>query len=108
MDSDIQGPVDIHPDARVKSSVVRGPVVIGAGAQITDAYIGPYTSIAERVEVAGAEVEHSMILAGARIQHLRDRLEASIVGPNARVYREFRLPRGLRLEVGRSAEVSLN
>ena len=106
-DSRIQGAVSIHPSARLESSIVRGPAVIAAGACVRDAYVGPYTSIGEDVLIEGAEIEHSIILAGASVVHLGGRLEASVVGPNARVFRDFRLPRAMRLNVGEGAEISL-
>ena len=106
-DTVIQGPVAIHPSAQLESTTVRGPAVIGAGACIRDAYIGPYTSVGRNVVIEGAEVEHSIVLAGASIKHLSGRLEASVVGANARIFRDFRLPRAMRLNVGEGAEVSL-
>jgi glucose-1-phosphate thymidylyltransferase len=60
------------------------------------------------VTIENAEVEHSIILPGASIQHLGGRLEGSIIGPGARVFRDFRLPRALRLNVGEGAEVALS
>jgi glucose-1-phosphate thymidylyltransferase len=107
IDSRIQGAVSIHPTARLESSIVRGPAIIGAGVRLRDAYVGPYTSIGDDVVIEGAEVEHSIVMPEASIRHLGGRLEASVVGPNARVCRDFRLPRALRLSVGRGAEVSL-
>jgi glucose-1-phosphate thymidylyltransferase len=105
--ADIQGAVVVHPSAHIESSVVRGPVVIGPGARLRDAYVGPYTSIGRDVLIEGAELEHSIILPEASICHLGGRLEASIVGPRAQVFRDFRLPRALRLNLGAGAEVSL-
>jgi glucose-1-phosphate thymidylyltransferase len=107
LQADIQGAVVAHPTAQIESSIVRGPTVIGPGARLRDAYVGPYTSVGPDVVIEGAEVEHSVILAGACIEHLGERLEASIVGAGARVARDFRLPRALRLNVGEGAEVSL-
>jgi glucose-1-phosphate thymidylyltransferase len=107
VDATIQGAVIAHPEAHIESSTVRGPAVIGARAHLRDAYLGPYTSVGEDVVIDGAEVEHSIILSGASITHLGGRLEASIVGPNARVFHDFRLPRALRLNLGEGAEVCL-
>jgi hypothetical protein len=59
------------------------------------------------VLIEGAEVEHSIIMPEASIRHLGGRLEASIVGPRAEVFRDFRLPTALRLHVGEGAQVSL-
>jgi glucose-1-phosphate thymidylyltransferase len=107
VDSKIQGAVVVHPEARIKSSVVRGPAIVGARARLRDAYVGPYTSIGDDVTVEGAEIEHSVVLPGASITHLAGRLEASVIGPKSRVFRDFRLPRALRLTVGEGAEVCL-
>jgi glucose-1-phosphate thymidylyltransferase len=105
--TDLQGPVVVHSTARLTSAVVRGPVIIGAGAEIRDSYIGPYTSIGSDVAIENAEVENSIVLPGASIRHLGGRLEGSIVGRQARVFRDFRLPRALRLNIGEGAEIAL-
>jgi len=107
VDSKIQGAVIAHAEARIESSVVRGPAIIGARARLRDAYVGPYTSIGEGVLIEGAEIEHSVVLPEASIRHLGGRLEASVVGAKSQVFRDFRLPRALRLTVGEGAEVSL-
>jgi glucose-1-phosphate thymidylyltransferase len=107
LDSPIQGIAAIHPTARIERSVIRGPAVIGARARLRDAYVGPYSSIGEDVVIEGAEIEHSVVLPGASIRHVGGRLEASVIGPESRVFRDFRLPRALRLTVGAGAEVSL-
>jgi glucose-1-phosphate thymidylyltransferase len=107
VDSKIQGAAIVHPEARIRSSVVRGPAIIGARARLRDAYVGPYTSIGEDVTIEGAEIEHSVVLPGASIRHVGGRLEASVIGPKSRVFRDFRLPRALRLTLGEGAEVCL-
>jgi glucose-1-phosphate thymidylyltransferase len=104
-DCEIQGAVSIHPSARLESSTVRGPAVIGAGARVHSAYIGPFTSIAADALIEGAEIENSIVLAGASVTHLNGRLEGSILGAGARVFRDFRLPRAMRLNIGPGSEV---
>ncbi len=91
----------------VKSSVIVGPVIIGAEAVISDSYIGPHTSIAERVRIEGAEVERSIVHADASVMHVGGRLVASVVGSRARIFRDFSVPRALRLHVGDGDEVAL-
>jgi len=102
-----EGAVAIHPSARVSSSIVIGPVIIGADALISDSYIGPHTSIAERVRIEGAELERSIVLAEASIVHVGSRLVASVVGRQAHIFRDFSMPRALRLQVGEGDEVAL-
>jgi glucose-1-phosphate thymidylyltransferase len=102
-----EGPISIHPTACVTSSVIIGPVMIGADALIADSYIGPHTSIGERVRIEGAELERSIVLADASVLHVGGRLVASVVGRHARIFRDFSMPRALRLQVGDGDEVAL-
>jgi len=102
-----EGHIAIHPTACVASSVIVGPVIVGADALITDSYIGPHTSIGEHVRVEGAEIERSIVLSGASILHVGGRLVASVVGRDARIFRDFSMPRALRLQVGDGDEVAL-
>ncbi|MGE5407221.1 MAG: glucose-1-phosphate thymidylyltransferase [Syntrophothermus sp.] len=106
-DSRVEGRVVLEPGAALIRSVVRGPAVIGAGARIEDAYIGPYTSIGDRVEVARAEVEHSIILADSTVTDLGTRLEASLLGREVRLTRSGGMPKTLRLLVGDRCEIEL-
>lgn len=102
-----EGPIAIHPTACVSASVIIGPVMIGADALVADSYIGPHTSIGERVRIEGAELERSIVLADASVLHVGGRLVASVVGREARIFRDFSVPRALRLHVGDGDEVAL-
>lgn len=102
-----EGPIAIHPTATVSSSVIIGPVMIGPEVVVTDSYIGPHTSIGERVRIEGVEIERSIVLAGASVLHVSGRLVASVVGREARIFRDFSMPRALRLQVGDGDEVAL-
>src|SRR3954451_15917222 len=78
VDSTVDGRVVIEPGAVLERSAVRGPAIIGARTRLVDAYVGPYTAIAEDCLVEQAEVEHSILLAGARVRHLSGRMESSL------------------------------
>jgi glucose-1-phosphate thymidylyltransferase len=106
-DNEIQGAVVVHPTARLQRCIVRGPAIIGPGCQLTDAYVGPFSSIGSRVVIEGAEIEHSIVLPGAEIRFVGARLESSVIGRNARIVRGFGLPSAMRISVGDGAEVSL-
>jgi glucose-1-phosphate thymidylyltransferase len=107
-DNRIEGRVIIHPTAEVRASIILGPTIIGPGAHVSNSYIGPYTSIGAGAEIEGAEIERSIISDGARIMHISGRIEASTVGPSARIFRDFALPRAMRLHVGQGVELALN
>jgi glucose-1-phosphate thymidylyltransferase len=105
--SRVEGRVVLEEGAVLSGSVVRGPAVIGAGAKIEDAYIGPYTSIGDGVEVRRSEVEHSIILAGAVVRDLGTRMEASLLGRNVRLTRGDGMPKTLRMMVGDNSEIEM-
>jgi glucose-1-phosphate thymidylyltransferase len=105
--SRVEGRVVLEPGATLTRSVVRGPAVIGAGACIEDAYIGPYTSIGAGVHVRRSEVEHSIVLADSVVEDLETRMEASLLGRNVKLTRSAGVPKTLRLLVGDNCEIEI-
>jgi glucose-1-phosphate thymidylyltransferase len=103
----IEGRVAIHPNARLERTTVRGPAVIGGGAVLIDTFVGPYSSIGAGVQLEGAEIEHSIVLERASIRHLGQRVEASVIGVDADISRDFGMPSAARLNVGRGSSVTL-
>lgn len=106
-DSRVEGRVVVEPGAVLVNSVVRGPAVIGAGARIEDAYVGPYSSIGDDVQVRRSEVEHSIILTGSVVEDLGTRMEASLLGREVRLTRSDGMPRTLQMLVGDKSEIKL-
>jgi glucose-1-phosphate thymidylyltransferase len=104
----IEGRVVIHPSAEVNASVILGPSLIGPDARITDAYIGPYTTVGAGAVVENCEILGSIIGPGARLSHVGGRIEGSTIGCDANIFRDFRLPRAMRLHVGEGVEISLS
>jgi glucose-1-phosphate thymidylyltransferase len=107
VDSRVDGRVVVEPGARLERATVRGPAVIGAGAQLTDCYIGPYTAIGEDCVIERAEVEHSILLAGSSVRHLDGRMESSLLGRNVHIARGVRQPRAYRFMVGDNSEIGI-
>jgi glucose-1-phosphate thymidylyltransferase len=106
-ESKIEGRVVVEAGAKLTRSVVRGPAVIGAGAEIEDAYIGPYTSVADGVRICRSEVEHSIILSDSVVEDLGTRMEASLLGRNVKLTRSDGRPKTLRLLVGDRSEIEI-
>lgn len=104
--SRIIGRVTLEEGSRVRNSTIRGPVVVGRGAVIEDAFIGPYTSIGAGCRIEKASLEHSVLLEGARVIGV-ERLEDSILGRNALVGRSHFNHQALRLMLSDDAEVLL-
>ncbi len=105
--SQVDGKVVIEQGAVVEDSVIRGPVIIGSGAQIVRAYVGPFTSIDAGVTVRDSEIEHSIVLGGSVVEGLGTRLEDSLIGRNCRIHRSLIMPRALRFMIGDNSEVGI-
>jgi glucose-1-phosphate thymidylyltransferase len=107
VDSRVEGRVVIEPGARLERSTVRGPAIIGAGTQLVDAYIGPYSAIGEGVTIERAELEYSIVLSGSSVRDLAGRIEASLIGRNVAIARSPALPKAYRFVVGDNAEIAI-
>ncbi len=107
VDSQVDGRVVIEVGARLERCAVRGPAIIGSGARLTDCYVGPYTAIGEGCTIQNAEVEHSILLAGAAVHDLDGRMESSLLGRNVKIGRDERQPRAYRFLVGDNSEIGI-
>ena len=106
-DSELLGKVVVEAGARIVHSTVRGPAIVGKGAVIEHAYVGPFTSIGDGVIVRESEVEHSILLEGSRIVDVGGRIESSLIGRNAAIYRTQTKPRSFTFMLGDRSEVGL-
>ena len=86
---------------------VRGPVVIGAGCRLTDAYIGPYTSISDGVVIEHAEIENSIILGDSRVCRLGARMTDSLIGRDVVIARSEAKPVAYRFMVGDASQIGI-
>ncbi len=105
--SRVEGKVIVEAGAVVEHSVIRGPVIVGARAQIVNAFIGPFTSIMNDAEVRDSEIEHSILLEGSSISNLASRVEDSLIGKNVRIYRLPVKPSAYRFMLGDNSEVGI-
>jgi glucose-1-phosphate thymidylyltransferase len=106
-DSQVDGRVVVAASARLERSTVRGPAIIGAGARLIDAYVGPYTAVGEDCVIESSEVEHSILLAGCQVRRLDGRVESSLLGRNVRISRAERQPRAYRFMLGDNSEIQV-
>jgi glucose-1-phosphate thymidylyltransferase len=105
--SRIEGKVVIAPGATIERSVIRGPAIIGRGARIAHAYVGPFTSIGDDVEIKDSEIEHSIVLEGSSVRDLANRVIDSLIGRNVRIWREPVKPVAYRFMLGDNSEVGI-
>ncbi|HEX4491083.1 MAG TPA: glucose-1-phosphate thymidylyltransferase [Acidimicrobiia bacterium] len=105
-ESRVSGRVVIEAGAKLERSTVRGPAIIGANAKLVNAYVGPFTSIANDCEIVDSEIEHSVVLERSRIVGVH-RLQDSLLGREVEVVRSQLRPRASRLMLGDHSRVEL-
>jgi glucose-1-phosphate thymidylyltransferase len=105
-ESRLSGRVRIAEGARIVRSTIRGPVIVGSGALIADAHIGPFTSIGDDVVIERASVEHSIVLSGGQVRDI-GRLEDSVIGRRVVVQPGATREGALNLLVGDDCRVEL-
>ncbi len=106
-ESRVEGKVVIEKGAVIERSVIRGPAIIGRGARIVHAYVGPFTSIGNEVDIKDTEIEHSIVLEGSSLRDLANRVIDSLIGRNVRIWREPVKPSAYRFMLGDNSEVGI-
>lgn len=105
--SEVAGRVKIGKGTKIINSCVRGPAVIGEGCVIENAFVGPYTSINDRVVLRSSEIEHSIVLEDSEILDIGSRVEDSLIGKNVKIEKDSKLPKAYRFMLGDNSEVSV-
>ena len=105
-ESVVDSRVVIEAGAVVTRSTVRGPTIIGKNTKLIDAYIGPFTSIADDCTLEGSEIEHSMILERTTVTNA-GRIYDSLIGKEAEILRSGLRPLANRLMIGDHSKVDL-
>ena len=105
--SQVIGRVEIGPHTQLKNCTVRGPVKIGRNCYLENSFIGPYSSIADEVTLIDADLDHSVVLEGARIENVHQRIVDSLIGQRAHLTTSHHRPRALRLMIGDDSQIEL-
>jgi glucose-1-phosphate thymidylyltransferase len=105
--SRIEGRVQLGEGVVLVDSLVRGPVVIGDGTRLENAFVGPYTSIGERCTLVCCELENSIVLADSEIRDIPLRIDGSLIGRNVRIIKTDFKPKAYRFMLGDNSEVGI-
>jgi glucose-1-phosphate thymidylyltransferase len=99
--------VVIEKGVAVHNSTIRGPAIIGEETEITDSYVGPFTSIQRRCRIVRTEIEHSIVLEGSEICDIGSRIDESLIGREVRIFKSPPKPAVFRFMVGDKSEISI-
>jgi glucose-1-phosphate thymidylyltransferase len=104
-DSEIHGHVQLDKNVSVRKSVLRGPCVIGSGAEIINAYVGPFTSIGPDTRIENSEIENSIVLENCKLTNIGSRIGNSLIGKNVTITKSDKPPRSYSFMVGDNSEI---
>jgi glucose-1-phosphate thymidylyltransferase len=105
--SRINGQVVIEEGVDIRNSVIRGPAIIGENSQISDSYIGPFTSIQNDCKIAHTEIEHSIVLEKSEIIEVGSRIDESLIGREVKIFKCPPKPSVYRFMVGDRSEIGI-
>lgn len=104
----LEGAVEIGQGTRIGgNTLIRGPVSIGEYCLIKDSYIGPFTSLGNKIEVHGGSIEHSLIFDDASIV-TSAKIVDSVIGAGSTISsKNFEMPEGNKIIVGENSNLSI-
>ncbi|YAF97650.1 MAG: glucose-1-phosphate thymidylyltransferase [Nodularia sp. CChRGM 3473] len=105
--SQIIGRVQIGTNSQIINCTIRGPVVIGSDCYLENCFIGPYSSIANHTTLIDTDLEHSVILEGAKIVGINQRIIDSVIGQRAQLTIAPRRPKAIRFLIGDDCQIEL-
>ena len=105
--SKLIGRVQVGAGTKVVNSTIRGPVVIGDNCCIENCFIGPYTSIADNVTLVETDLEHSVILQGAKVEGIHHRVVDSLIGQRVHLKEASNRPKAMRFMIGDDCQIEL-
>lgn len=105
--SQVIGRVKIGKGSKIINSTIRGPVTIGSNCHLENCFIGPYSSVADEVTLIDADLEHSVILQGAKVMGIHQRIVDSVIGQRAQLKVAPQRPKALRFMIGDDSQIEL-
>ena len=103
----ISGRVQVGEGSKLINCTVRGPVTIGKDCHLENCFIGPYSSIADQVTLIDVDLEHSVILRGAKVVNIHQRIVDSVIGQRAHLKTAPQRPKALRFMIGDDCQIEL-
>ena len=105
--SRVYDPVIVERGARVVNSVLRGPLIIGAGAEITDSYIGPSTAIDHGCRIKGCRIEDSIVMEDTVIEDIHWPIVKSMIGRRVELRGAHGVGSGYSLTLGDHSRIEM-
>ncbi|MGK7926340.1 MAG: glucose-1-phosphate thymidylyltransferase [Spirulina sp.] len=105
--SHIYGRVEVGKGTQLVNCTIRGPAIVGENCHLENCFIGPYSSIADNVTIIDTDIDHSVILSGAKIVNIHQRIVDSLIGQRAQLMLAPKRPKAMRFMIGDDCKIEL-
>jgi glucose-1-phosphate thymidylyltransferase len=105
--SRVHEPVIVEEGARVTNSVLRGPLIVAAGTEIIDSYIGENTSIDGGCHIKGCRIEGSVVMEDTVIEDIHWPIVKSMIGRNVELRGGHNVGAGYSLTLGDHSRIEM-
>jgi glucose-1-phosphate thymidylyltransferase len=106
-ESQLIGDVTVRPGATVRRSTVFGPALIGDGALVEDAYVGPFTSLGDESQLVNAEIEYAVVGSRSSIRNVEARIQGSLIGEDVQIEGVTARPSTHKMVIGDKSRIDL-
>lgn len=90
------------------NSTVAGPCFIGSGTDITNSYIGPYTSIGRKCRIQNCHIENSVVMDNVSLNlDATNTILQSLIGPHSVIEDNKQGRKFLKFTVGRDSRIEV-
>jgi glucose-1-phosphate thymidylyltransferase len=103
----VEGRVFIGENCRISSSRLRGPLVIGNNVEISDSFIGPYSSIFDHCKIEKAKVENSVLMKNVQINSPGKPLDSCLLGRETIISGNHQPAESIELFLGNHCRVKM-
>lgn len=103
----LEGKVEIGEECEISNSHLKGPMILGKGVKIQDSFIGPDTSLGDKVEIIGSQVENSVIMKGVKISNVKEKIKTSLIGAGTEIVGGEQESNSMSLFVGEKCRIEI-
>ncbi len=103
----VEGRVFIGKNCQISNSKFRGPLIIGNKVEISDSFIGPYSSISDSCKIENAKVENSVLMKNVQINSPGKPLDSCLLGRETVILGNHQPAESIELFLGNQCRVKM-
>lgn len=103
----IENRVQIGKHCKIKSSHIKGPVIIGDNVEIENSFIGPFTSVSDGCSIISSHLENSVLMKDVAIDNVKNPIDNSLIGTATEIIHTDGSSKSMSFFVGEKCKIKL-